>query len=295
MELDLSKPELELLKQAGVSGGIRKRKRGGMDADEDDAPAPSSAVRSLVDAGAAGALTDPEAKGPATAALVAVESGGVTNTSDEEVKQGTKAAVVRVLKYAYDKGEKGLEVAKEAAKNAGQAGLYGGVAGTALLVVDSALRPGICDPLANVMLKSVSLIPAAAAYTAQCDASLAAYNTAITATLFLVAPLILQALKKTAMIAIPEATIDAIVDRVIKLTTPGGAERIIKEAIEEREKAKTSAVGDKRKVSEESSASFSWAPAPPQKRRGGKKTKKRVHKRRATRRQKILSTPVFVY
>lgn len=289
MELDLSKPEKDLLAQVGVSGGLRRRKRGGVDPDEDEAPAASSAVRTLVEAGAAGALTDPQAKGPATAALVALETGGVTKTSDEEVKRGAKAAIIHVLKFAYDKGTQGVDLAIESAKKAGQAGLYAGTAGGVLYVVDSAFRAGLCDPLAMALSKSVAILPAAMSYSAQCDASLVAYNTAISAALVLVSPLILKAVNKVASIAVSEETLDAITDRVIKLTTPGAAERVIKDAIEERERSKA-AVGTKRRASEEPASAYSqWAlPSAPKQRRGGKKTKKRVSRSRVTRRKALI-------
>ena len=210
--------------------------------------------------------------------------GGNTEEVDEEAaKKAAEYAIVRVLKDGYEPMKPAVQATGTAAKKIAVSVTEAGAAGAILYVVDKHFRSGLCDPLAYTLAKSVIIVPPAQAYTASCDNAMNMYSTAVGATALMLAPLLLDAVKRAGSIFLSDETIDSVKDAVIE-TVKNPAQAAAKAL---STKSKVPALADApASPSEETSPSYATVTS---KRRGGKSKKRTTKKRRTTRRKLTFS------
>lgn len=206
---------------------------------------------------------------------------------EEEAKDNAaKVTIIGILKKAR---EIGYDVAVKGAA----AGGYVGTAAVVLYLADQSFKPSLCDPLTLSLSRAISMIPSAAGYIATCESAAAAYNAAISTAALAVFPLVIMALKKAASIVVPEEVVDDVGDAIIMaIRDPAAA---ADRAAMTRD---PNALLTRSRASKAAKAEDVVPIIPPMtgrvsKRTGlakaGKKTKKRVTKKRKTTRRNAFS------
>lgn len=182
--------------------------------------------------------------------------GGADSEEIEAARPAAQYGLTVVLKKAYD-----------ILKTAGSATTQAAVAAAIIAAADQAFRADLCDPLAKSLASTLSVVPVAAAFVTKCDNSMVMYNTAVTSAAFLVAPLLMNALRTAGSIFVSDETVDKVAGDII-------------------EAAKNPAAAASRAMSTRSQVRALEG------RRGGRrlrKTKKRTTRKRSTRRRTTFS------
>jgi hypothetical protein len=200
--------------------------------------------------------------------------------AEADEKAAAKISIIGLLKRAQ---EIGYDAAVKGATAAG----YLGAAGLVLYVADESFKQSLCNPLTLSLSRTISMLPSAAGYAATCDSAAAAYNAAITTTALLVSPLVVMALKKMASIAVSDDTVDNVGDAIVEaVRDPQGAAN---RAMQTRSRAKKSRPAAEPVESESEEAPIPAMVSKSRRAKGGKKTKKRVTKKRKTTRRSAFS------
>lgn len=165
--------------------------------------------------------------------------GGARNSEIEAAKPAAKYGLTVILKKAYD-----------ALKPTASAVTQAAVAGALIYAADQSFRADLCDPLAKSLASTMSVVPMAAAYVSKCDNAMVTYNAALSSTVLLVAPLLMNALKTAGSIFVPDETVDAVAAEMIEAAKDPGAAAA--KAMTTRSKANK---GGKRKTKKRSTRS----------------------------------------
>lgn len=188
----------------------------------------------------------------------------------EKAKPAAEYGLTTTLKTAYDylitQGAKVGTVVAEAS-----------AAGAIVYAVDALYRKDLCDPLLMSGAKLLNALPIVGAYAMKCDNAQVAYHTAVSASILLVTPLLIEAIKSAGKIIVPAQTVEDVAENIV-------------EAVKNPMAAATNAM-NKRRGSTAGPASIVAPPKPATlplgkpMGKGGRKTKKRgTKKMRKTRR-----------
>lgn len=138
--------------------------------------------------------------------------GGADESEVAAAKPAAEYAITKVLKVAYEK-------LKPVASSVTQAA----VAGAIIYAADQSFRSDLCDPLAKNLAAAMSVVPMAAAYSSKCDSAMTAYNSAISASILLVTPILMSALKTAGSIFVSDETVDSVATEIIEAAKNPGA------------------------------------------------------------------------
>lgn len=207
--------------------------------------------------------------------------GGNGEEVDEEAaKKVAEYAIVRVLKDGYELMKPAAKATGTAVKKIAVSVTEAGAAGAILYVVDKHFRSGLCDPLAYTLAKSVFIVPPAQAYATSCDNAMNIYTTAIGATALMLAPILLDAVKRAGSVFVSDETLENVKDTVVEtVKNPAVAAQ---KAITTRSKVPVLKDSSEDAPSLPTTGFLPFSP----RRRGGKSKKLAIKKRRTTRRRK---------
>lgn len=138
--------------------------------------------------------------------------GGADESEVAAAKPAAEYAITKVLKIAYEK-----------LKPVGSAVTQAAVAGAIIYAADQSFRSDLCDPLAKNLAAAMSVVPMAAAYASKCDSAMTAYNSAISASILLVTPILMSALKTAGSIFVSDETVDSVATEIIEAAKNPGA------------------------------------------------------------------------
>ena len=190
----------------------------------------------------------------------------------EKAKPAADYAIITTLKTAFDYlMVQGVKV--------GTAASEAGVAGAIVYAVDKLYRSDLCDPLLMSGAKLLNVVPIVGAYAMKCDNAAIAYHTAMTASMVLVTPLLVEAVKTAGRIFVPPQTVEDVAENIVEAVKNPMATAV--GAISKRRGSTTAA-----SIVAPPSKPLPPLPAPKNPfAKGGKRTKKRgLKKARKTRR-----------
>jgi hypothetical protein len=127
----------------------------------------------------------------------------------EKAKPAADYAIITTLKTAFDYLiTQGVKV--------GTAASEAGVAGAIVYAVDKLYRSDLCDPLLMSGAKLLNAVPIVGAYAMKCDNAAIAYHTAMTASMVLVTPLLVEAVKTAGRIFVPPQTVEDVAENIVE-------------------------------------------------------------------------------
>jgi hypothetical protein len=127
----------------------------------------------------------------------------------EKAKPAADYAIITTLKTAFDYlMVQGVKV--------GTAASEAGVAGAIVYAVDKLYRSDLCDPLLMSGAKLLNVVPIVGAYAMKCDNAAIAYHTAMTASMVLVTPLLVEAVKTAGRIFVPPQTVEDVAENIVE-------------------------------------------------------------------------------
>lgn len=194
----------------------------------------------------------------------------------EAAKPAAEYGLTTTLKTAYDYLiTQGLKVGTVVAEAS--------AAGAIVYAVDNLYRKDLCDPLLMSGAKLLNALPIVGAYAMKCDNAAIAYHTAVSASILLVTPLLVEAFKSAGKLVVTSQTVEDVAENIV-------------EAVKNPAAAASNALA-KRRGSTAGPANLVAPPKPPTlplappAKKGGRKTKKRGTKKS----KKTRRTTLFKY
>ena len=141
-------------------------------------------------------------------------------TPKQEIEAAKPAAdygLTTTLKTAYDYLiTQGLKVGTVVAEAS--------AAGAIVYAVDTLYRKDLCDPLLMSGAKLLNALPIVGAYAMKCDNAAIAYHTAVSASILLVTPLLVEAFKSAGKLVVPAQTVEDVAENIVEaVKNPGAA------------------------------------------------------------------------